>query len=123
MKKENSKQMLFEMMEKINTYYHRPNPVQFKQSNEINEENENNNLQFIKGNGYWDLTKHPYGGDFKRFQGNETGHLVKGSVKKGDEIRVELDDGRIIVASANSVENIDFDELIDMADANGRTIS
>ena len=85
-------------------------------------DNPNEPLTFIKGWGYWDVSKYPYGGDFKRFLGTETGNLIKGTVKKGEEIRAKLSDGRTIVTSARSVSNCDFDDLLDKAKQIGRTV-
>lgn len=88
----------------------------------IQEEQNSNELQFKPKYGYWDVTKYPYGGDFKKFDGTETGTLIKGTVKRGDEIRVQLSDGRTIVAPASSVGNMDFESVIDQAKAIGREI-
>lgn len=78
-------------------------------------------LTFNKGWGYWDLSKYPYGGDFKRFNGNETGELIAGPVKKGEELRIKLSDGRTIIAVAQAVANMGFDEVILKAKEIGRT--
>jgi hypothetical protein len=95
---------------------------QSKKKRVIKEESENIELKFKKGYGYWDVTKYPYGGDFKRFTGDEIGILIKGNVKKGDEINVKLNNGREIVATANSVSNFDFDEVLNNAKTIGRKI-
>lgn len=60
-------------------------------------------VKFIKGFGYWDLTKYPYGGDFKRFKGDEEGVLIEGTRKLGDEIRVKLDDARVIISGYQAI--------------------
>lgn len=67
-------------------------------------ENMENILRFKKGYGYWDVTYYPYGGDFKRFKGDETGQEIKGEVKKSNEIRVKLNDGRTIVVVKDAIE-------------------
>lgn len=51
------------------------------------------------GPGYWDVTKYPYGGDFKRLKGTEKAKIKKGTVKMGDQIRLELSDGREIIVN------------------------
>lgn len=56
-----------------------------------------NKIKFKKGAGYWDVSKYPYGGDFKRFTGEEVGKLVEGKGKYPDEIKAQLDDGRMII--------------------------
>ena len=60
-------------------------------------------MTFKKGYGYWDLTKYPYGGDFKRFADNTTGEEIKGTVNTGSEIRVKLNDGRIIITDIAAI--------------------
>ena len=59
--------------------------------------------KFIKGWGYWDLTKYPYGGDFRRFDGNESGTEIDGGVKVAGEIRIKLEDGRIIITQLAAI--------------------
>ncbi len=61
-------------------------------------------VKFREGHGYWDLTRYPYGGDFSRFKGGEEGTIVKGTRKRGDEIRVKLDDGREIITAYRSLD-------------------
>lgn len=61
-------------------------------------------LTFKKGYGYWDVTKYPYGGDFKRFDGTEIGHEIAGPVKNQHQARVQLSDGRVIVADRDSID-------------------
>ena len=78
-------------------------------------------LTFKKGFGYWDLTKYSYGGDFKRFAGTESGELIPGPVKCGNDLRVKLDNGTILITPAQAC-NMDFDTVLDMADKKGRTI-
>ena len=85
-------------------------------------EPQGNEFPLIKGFGYWDVSKYPYGGDFKRFNGNETGQLIKGTVKKGDEVRIKLSDGREIVTLARAVAGMEFDDILKAADAIGRVI-
>lgn len=79
-------------------------------------------LKFKPKEGFWDVTKYIYGGHFDRFMGGETGKLVLGTVKMGDEIRVQLSDGRTVVCKAGAVANLDFDTVLDLAKANGRTV-
>jgi hypothetical protein len=85
-------------------------------------ESESPELQFKPKEGFWDVTKYVYGGHFDRFMGGETGKLIPGTVKKGDEIRVKLSDGRTVVCSARAVANVDFDTVLDLAKSNGRQI-
>lgn len=49
------------------------------------------------GNGYWDISRYPQGGDFKRFKKDTTGKVITGSVKHKADIRVELADGTKVV--------------------------
>lgn len=65
---------------------------------------------FQKGYGYWDVTKYPYGGDFKRFKGGEKGSLIKGTVKVGGEMRVRLEDGRTIVTDFRAIDLPKFED-------------
>lgn len=112
-----SKERLFEMMMNVNKGLIKEGfdtaPAQSPTPNQ---------LQFKKNFKYWDVTKYPYGGDFKAFDGTESGQLVKGNVKRGDEIRVQLADGRVIVAPAQAVANMDFDSVLDLAKSIGREI-
>lgn len=62
------------------------------------------NVKFKSGMGYWDVTKYPYGGDFKRLNGSEEGVIVSGTRKRGDEIRVKLNDGRTILVNYRAVD-------------------
>ena len=76
---------------------------------------DSNLLKFSKGHGYWDVTFYPYGGDFKRLAGNETGHLIRGTVKYDKrEIRVKLNNGNTIVIEANAVSNFSIDKLMEL---------
>ena len=61
-------------------------------------------VKFVEGMGYWDLTKYPYGGDFRRFKGGEEGVLIEGTIKIGGEMKVKLDDGRIIIATYGALD-------------------
>lgn len=61
-------------------------------------------VKFKSGMGYWDVTKYPYGGDFKRLQGGEEGVIIAGTRKKGEEIRVKLNDGRTILVPYQAVD-------------------
>jgi hypothetical protein len=65
-----------------------------------------NKVTFAKGYGYWDVTKYPYGGDFKRFVDNESGKVIAGTVKYPYETRVALDDGRTIVVKNDAITNM-----------------
>ena len=49
------------------------------------------------GNGYWDISRYPQGGDFKRFKKDTTGKVITGSVKHKADIRVELSGGTKVV--------------------------
>ena len=70
------------------------------------------------GWGYWDVTRYPYGGDFHRSSGELTGKIIPGPVKRGDEVRMLLDDDRTIVISARGV-NEDFCKIIETARKTG----
>lgn len=72
---------------------------------------EKETLYFEANYGYWDLTKYPYGGDFKRFDGTESGEFTDGLVKVAGEIRVKLSDGRIIITIAQAVRGLPFDAV------------
>lgn len=72
------------------------------------------NIQFTKGYGYWDLTKHPYGGDFKRFTGEETGEMIKGETNTATEIKVKLNDSSIIITEATAVQEAEFLEILEI---------
>ena len=76
-----------------------------------NQHNISEDLHFKKGFGYWDVTKYPYGGDFKRFDGIETGTHIEGPVKFANEIRVKLNDGRTIVVKKDGVLNNSNNEI------------
>lgn len=81
----------------------------------VNEGSEFLGIKVIgrKGYGYWDVTQYPQGGDFKRFNGSETGVIVKGFVKNDvDEVRIKLDNGRTIVANQNYVERAEGGSLV-----------
>jgi hypothetical protein len=65
-----------------------------------------NKVTFSKGYGYWDVTKYPYGGDFKSFVGGESGKIVAGTTKYAYETRVLLDDGRTIVVKNDAITNM-----------------
>ena len=76
---------------------------------------DSNLLKFSKGHGYYDVTFYPYGGDFKRMTGNETGHLIRGTVKYDKrEIRVQLTNGKTIVIESIAVSNFSYDKLIEL---------
>lgn len=79
-------------------------------------------LEFKPKAGFWDVTKYVYGGHFDRFMGGEQGRLIPGTVKMGDEIRVTLEDGRTVVCSASAVSNMEFDDVLELAKANGRQV-
>lgn len=70
-------------------------PIMKQQDNPVREEN--GEITFKKGYGYYDVTKFPYGGDFRRFTGDETGQIVAGPVKYKTQVRVKLNDGRTII--------------------------
>lgn len=80
----------------------------------------NEELHFKKDEGYWDVTKYSYGGDFKRFKGNESGHVIEGGVKTGSEVRIKLSDNREIVCQASAISNFSWDEVIEMHKKVGR---
>ncbi len=88
----------------------------------LQEDDSQTEILFKPKFGFWDVTKYPYGGKFDRFSGTEKGKLVKGTVDKGDEIRVQLEDGRTIVVPAAAVANMDFDQVLDLAKASGREL-
>ena len=60
-------------------------------------------LRIKKGYGYWDLTKYPYGGDFKRFESNTIAIETDGPVKGANEIRLLLNDGRIVITDKDAI--------------------
>jgi hypothetical protein len=65
------------------------------------------NLTFATGHGYWDVTKYPYGGDFKRFLPGQTGRIIPGPVKyESRQVRVEMSDGRVIVVEKMAVDQL-----------------
>ena len=69
-------------------------------------------LKFVQGYGYWDVTKYPYGGDFKRFKENAQGTFEKGTVKNANEIRFKLSNNTIGVVAANAVKNHSYNKTI-----------
>ena len=75
-------------------------------------------VKFISGNGYWDVTKYPYGGDFKRMKGGEEGVIIEGTIKIGGEMRVKLDDGRIIVIQYQALDLPSMDEKRELYERN-----
>ena len=66
-------------------------------------------VTLVKGYGYWDLSKYPYGGDFKRFTGEESAALIKGTIKIGGQIRAKLSDGREIITDMRAIVAPDFE--------------
>lgn len=65
-------------------------------------------VELKKGYGYWDLTKHPYGGDFKRFKENVKGKFVQGTRKTGSQIVVLLDSGEKVVTDIQAINKTDY---------------
>ena len=64
-------------------------------------------LTFKTGHGYWDVSRYPYGGDFKRFLDGQRGRLIDGPVKyEGRQVRVEMNDGREIVCERLAVDQL-----------------
>lgn len=81
----------------------------------IFSESNSDELTFKQGQGYWDVSKFPYGGDFKRIKGDETGTLIKdGFVSKADEIKVKLNDGRDVVIQMSAVTNMPYDGVVSL---------
>lgn len=56
-----------------------------------------------KGWGYWDLTRYPYGGDFKRLTENTQAEII-GPGAKGDEIKVKFSNGTIAVIKKAAIQ-------------------
>lgn len=91
----------------------------FKNWNQLNETYNTTDSKYVniavkgkKGFGYWDVTKYPYGGDFKRFGDNDTGIIIDGTIKSKFEVRIKLDDNRTIVANEDYVEKINGEPLV-----------
>jgi hypothetical protein len=61
-------------------------------------------MQFIKqGYGYWDVTKYPYGGDFRRATEDRPIKEVLGGEIGSRESRVKLLDGSIAVVKTEYI--------------------
>ncbi len=61
-----------------------------------------------KGCGYWDITVHPYGGEFHRSAGDTLGRITGDYSLYGDgsarEYRMQLTTGRIVAVKREHVE-------------------
>ena len=71
-----------------------------------------------KGYGYYDLSKYPYGNDFKRFVEPVKGKFTKGTIKVGGQIRVLLDDGREIITDKQAIDLPNYEEKDDLYQKN-----
>ncbi len=90
-------------------YYIKPNSKnkspKFSKGGKIGSE-----VNLIKGHGYWDVTKYPYGGDFKRIKDVTKATLIEGTVKIGNEVRAKLEDGKEIVIQYSAFDLPTFED-------------
>ena len=65
-----------------------------------------------KGNGYHDLTKYPYGGDFKRLKEDVEVEFAKGTVKVCGQIRCVIKDtNQLIITAYGAIKNENKQEI------------